>query len=68
MSCSPYKLCQKEKRIDKSFYYKKNNIGLLPKLIQKGKYGLKSSSYIKIMSKVKGEIIKRAWIIFNYIK
>ena len=37
----------KEKNMDKSFYYKKNGIGLLPKLSQKGKDGLKSSSYIK---------------------
>ena len=37
----------KGKKMDKAFYYKKNDIGLLPKLSQKGKHGLKSSSYIK---------------------
>ena len=47
MSWSPYKLCQNEKIWINHSIIKKNDIGLLPKLSQKGKDGLKSSSYIK---------------------
>ena len=43
----PYKLCQNEKTWINYSIIKKYDIGLLPKLSQKGKDGLKSSSYIK---------------------